>query len=113
MCNISVLGEGFVLGPKALDGSYEQKLQRGGKLLLECASPSGLPEPTVSWMKDNTIVSSTEDGRVKISRNQGNSSLMIMPAEVEDSGFYYCVASNLAGVRKSVEVDVVVFGKLA
>ena len=95
------------------DGLYHQRLKRGKKLKLDCAPPRGFPAYLdISWKKDNKTISSTDDGRVQIRRNTANVSLIITKTELEDTGFYHCEARNTAGVRKSYEVHLQVFGKI-
>lgn len=69
----------------------------GNDKVVECTS-SGTPIPNVHWMKDNRLV--TDD-------TLAFNALQLKSVEVEDSGMYICIASNVGG-NATVSVQIVV-----
>lgn len=62
------------------------------EIRIACIPPNGYPLVTVSWKRrlDNgTIIPVQEVGRIKIKEG-----LKISNVQVDDTGFYQCVASN-------------------
>lgn len=66
----------------------------GDKLELECVV-SGDPEPKVTWLKNNEVVTSSEILEVKY--KNGVAKLIINEVFPEDAGTYVCQAKNTAG----------------
>ena len=72
---------------------------RGGTTSISCSS-SGLPVPTIVWIKDDNILTLSE--RVFVVENSssdalgGNitSTLIFNGLELSDNASYYCVANN-------------------
>ena len=62
----------------------------GDNVTLSC-NASGNPEPTISWTRDGSLVSS---GDQRISFEAGNRQLTITNVNRADSGEYLCVADN-------------------
>ncbi|KAG5850585.1 hypothetical protein ANANG_G00084020 [Anguilla anguilla] len=71
---------------------------------LECES-SGVPPPSLTWLKDGSPVSSFSDGVQVLS---GGGALAIGSAQVSDAGRYTCVAVN-AGGEQEREYDLRVY----
>nr|XP_044998229.1 hemicentin-1 isoform X3 [Jaculus jaculus] len=69
----------------------------GNLITLLCES-SGIPPPNLIWKKKGSPVLSDSAGRVRIL--SGGRQLQISIAEKSDTGFYTCVASNVAGSAK-------------
>ena len=65
----------------------------GDNVTLSC-NASGNPEPTISWTRDGSLVSS---GDQRISFEAGNRQLTITNVNRTDSGQYLCVADNSEG----------------
>jgi hemicentin len=61
---------------------------------MEC-DPSGVPEPTITWLKDGTVIDIEQTKYVRILRS--GRVLQIVAANVDDSGLYSCSAQNSAG----------------
>ena len=60
-------------------------------------SVTGLPSPTVQFMKDGAVLSSSSDSRVTISNTDNDWELTITNVDREDRGDYSIVATNIAG----------------
>jgi len=61
---------------------------------MEC-EPSGVPEPTITWLKDGNIVDIEQTKYIRVLR--GGRVLQLASANVDDSGLYSCSAQNSAG----------------
>ena len=61
---------------------------------MEC-EPSGVPEPTITWLKDGNVVDIEQTKYIRMLR--GGRILQIVSANVDDSGLYSCSAQNSAG----------------
>lgn len=66
----------------------------GQKLELEC-TVNGDPEPKVTWLKNNSIISSSEILELKY--KNGVARLIINEVFPEDEGLYVCQAKNSVG----------------
>lgn len=64
---------------------------RAGTARFIC-SATGDPEPTIAWLKNGRLLST--NGRVRI---QPRGSLVITQLDLEDAGYYQCVAKNRLG----------------
>ncbi|XP_076605808.1 roundabout homolog 4 isoform X2 [Chaetodon auriga] len=87
---VAVLQEEFSVQPSDVE------VAEGEVAILNCGPPLGHPEPNVIWKKDGFPISSTDHYYTVLSGR-----LIIAPAQKNHSGAYVCVASNIAGVRKS------------
>ena len=67
---------------------------------------TGNPAPTISWTKDESILSTSGDSR--ISFGEDNKTLIIINVSRADSGQYKCVANNRNGeaTSKPANLDV-------
>ena len=76
----------------------------GDNVTLSC-NASGNPEPTISWRRDGSLVSS---GDQRISFEAGNRQLTITNVNRADSGEYLCVADNSEGndTSNAITLDV-------
>ena len=74
-------------------------------ITIQCPT-SGVPTPTVTWIKDGKEIPS--EGRYTV---QDDGSLLISEADEEDNARYMCTADNVAG-RDSASSTVKVVGKL-
>nr|XP_054608122.1 hemicentin-1 isoform X2 [Nothobranchius furzeri] len=71
---------------------------------LNCEA-SGIPPPTISWLKDGQPVKATSSVRIL----SGGRNLRLLQAAVEDAGRYTCIVSNSAGEeRKNFDLDILV-----
>ncbi|XP_071607418.1 hemicentin-1 isoform X3 [Heliangelus exortis] len=66
---------------------------QGNEISLECRA-QGIPEPTITWMKDGHPLVSGSD----IAILHGGHFLQLRNAHVSDTGRYVCVAANVAGL---------------
>ena len=76
----------------------------GDNVTLSC-NASGNPVPTISWTRDESLVSS---GDQRISFEAGNRQLTITNVNRTDSGQYLCVADNSEGndTSNAITLDV-------
>ena len=81
-----------------------QNVVNGSLIVLDCLA-RGEPPPAISWLKDFLPLNISSDLRFQL---EENGTLFIMESEIEDSGFYTCVANNGLGVNQvSVTVQVI------
>ncbi|XP_052804900.1 roundabout homolog 2-like isoform X2 [Mya arenaria] len=73
------------------------------RTVLGCRPPRGEPEPIIDWLHDGKPV--TKGDRISI---LGNGDLVFSNVNVDDGGEYICVASNIAGKKKSSPVTLTV-----
>ncbi|KAJ8398988.1 hypothetical protein AAFF_G00416550 [Aldrovandia affinis] len=68
----------------------------GEVAVMNCTSPTGHPEPNITWKKNGVPLNCTDEHYTVF-----KGKLVIAPAQKNDSGVYVCVASNTVGVRES------------
>ena len=73
-------------------------------ITIRCPT-SGVPTPTVTWKKDGRDI--PDGGKYTI---QGDNSLMITKADVDDGARYTCTANSVAG-QDSASTEVQIVGK--
>ncbi|KAM6962600.1 hemicentin-1 [Aplochiton taeniatus] len=84
-----------VLDPPRINGSAvpsEKSVVVNHLMELQCEA-SGIPTPTLTWMKDGRPLPQTDSVRLL----RGGEVLRIASAQVEDTGRYTCLASSPAG----------------
>ncbi|XP_034531212.1 hemicentin-1 [Notolabrus celidotus] len=74
-------------------GPAERSVVLHKSISLECIS-SGIPPPSIIWLKDGRPVDTTQ-GHLKV--ESAGRLLKVKEARLEDSGKYTCVATNAAG----------------
>ncbi|XP_074524022.1 hemicentin-1 [Halichoeres trimaculatus] len=74
-------------------GPAERSVVLHKSISLECIS-SGIPPPSILWLKDGRPVDTTQ-GHLKL--ESAGRLLKVKEARLEDSGKYTCVATNAAG----------------
>nr|CAH8853658.1 unnamed protein product [Trichobilharzia regenti] len=89
---VSFLNEKFNMEPQSKTSNV------GDTVLLECAPPYGLPNPTVEWLKDNSTL--LPDNRLQL---LDGGSLRIDRITWQDAGYYTCVAKSFAHRRESAK----------
>ncbi|KAL3095301.1 hypothetical protein niasHS_007400 [Heterodera schachtii] len=99
---VAMLRDDFRLNPHAV------QTLTGNRVSLECSPPKGIPEPVVTWRKDDRELSTQEDEKY---HQNPDGSLIIENAQRSDAGFYQCVASNSVGQRVSKPARLSVFDK--
>ncbi|GAB6032244.1 Down syndrome cell adhesion molecule-like protein 1 [Chamberlinius hualienensis] len=87
------------IAPYFSDTFKEVNLQSGENIVLKCVA-SGIPQPTITWKLDETIVSNGP--RIKVeskteSTGKVFSSLKVFDVAVEDGGLYSCIAKSNSG----------------
>ena len=70
----------------------------GETLVVQCAAV-GVPIPTITWMKDNKPLKTSD--RVNIT---DDGALIIMDAIPQDVGEYHCVGRSPAGMSKALVI---------
>ncbi|KAJ8376139.1 hypothetical protein SKAU_G00067190 [Synaphobranchus kaupii] len=84
-----------VLDPPRIDGSdlpEEVSVVVNNVLELQCVA-TGIPTPTLTWMKDGRPLPQTDSTRVL----RGGEVLRVASAQVENTGRYTCLATSPAG----------------
>ncbi|XP_044055859.1 hemicentin-1 isoform X2 [Siniperca chuatsi] len=74
-------------------GSAERSVVLHKPISVECIS-SGIPPPSITWLKDGRPVDTTQ-GHLKL--ESAGRTLKVTEARLEDSGRYTCLATNAAG----------------
>ncbi|XP_064109452.1 protein sidekick-like isoform X2 [Macrobrachium nipponense] len=69
-----------------------------GKTLMIPCSVTGTPEPYVTWHRDAVNIVTLDDNRYRVLLN---GSLAISSVQVNDTGMFQCLASNVAGETSS------------
>lgn len=73
----------------------------GARLEITCHA-SGIPEPTVSWLRQGKQI--TSSGRFSIV----NTTLVIQAIQLDDRGLFTCAANNTMGLQTySTKVDII------
>ena len=80
----------------------------GEDIILICTF-SGIPIPSITWLKDGTVLSPSDHIIIRLT-SSNESQLLIREATPDDDGSYSCNASSIGGVQV-VTVDVSVEGK--
>ncbi|XP_061539337.1 LOW QUALITY PROTEIN: hemicentin-1 [Phycodurus eques] len=84
-------------------GTAERAVVLHKPISLECIS-SGIPAPTITWLKDSRPVD-TSQGHFKL--ESAGRVLKVKGARQEDSGKYTCLATNAAGeAQKNIRLSV-------
>ncbi|XP_039591708.1 hemicentin-1 isoform X2 [Polypterus senegalus] len=92
--------------PPSIDGPKEQRLLEtiSNPVTFACDA-TGIPPPTLTWLKNGRPVENTESLEMHIL--SGGSKLQIARSQLSDSGTYICVASNIEGkAQKIYHLDV-------
>uniref|UniRef100_A0A3Q3ALP3 Hemicentin 1 n=1 Tax=Kryptolebias marmoratus TaxID=37003 RepID=A0A3Q3ALP3_KRYMA len=77
-------------------GPPERSVVLQKSISLECIS-SGIPPPSITWIKDGRPVDTTKE---HLRLHSAGRTLKITEARLEDSGNYTCLATNAAGEAK-------------
>jgi len=67
----------------------------GTPVKLSCTF-SGVPNPSLAWYKDTSILANGVDD-VSIINGLNNSTLTVLDSTGEEGGYYNCIANNIAG----------------
>jgi len=81
--------------PNFLKPMSDKEVRVGESAVLECMA-SGNPKPFLNWTKDGDILTATE----RLVFTPDNQLLIILEAQVSDSGIYSCEMSNSVGSVK-------------
>ncbi|CAK8691082.1 unnamed protein product [Clavelina lepadiformis] len=77
----------------AISPSDRSTFSLGGTIHIDCTA-SGLPEPTIEWLRGSTYL--LDIGKIRIARD--GRYIEIVNAHQEDEGLYTCKATNRAGM---------------
>ncbi|XP_011290181.1 netrin receptor unc-5 [Musca domestica] len=98
--NIAYMRKQFVTSPTSL------RVEVGTRAELYCEPPSGFPEPTVSWYKNNVPITENKDIGPTVS---ATGTLTFRQVTLQDMANYTCVAENIAGKRNSDSAVLIVY----
>ena len=80
----------------------------GSDVTLNCIT-TGHPQSTVRWIKNNNSYDVQSTSRTMVTRERRHQNthyqLFIEKVKKEDGGKYQCAASNIAGEKASIEVN--------
>ncbi|XP_071373120.1 hemicentin-1, partial [Centroberyx affinis] len=74
-------------------GPAERSVVLHKPISLQCV-PSGIPPPSITWLKDGRPVDTTQE---HLKLESAGRTLQVTEARLEDSGRYTCLATNAAG----------------
>ncbi|XP_042642365.1 hemicentin-2 [Tyto alba] len=93
------------VAPEIQPGPEEARALLNGSVVLPCQA-EGWPVPQVTWQKDNQLLPLHGSNRLQL---LPGGSLQIDPVQVQDSGYYLCMASSPAGSdRQGLDLHVLV-----
>ncbi|XP_075375673.1 hemicentin-2-like [Mycteria americana] len=93
------------VAPEIQPGPKEARVLLNGSAVLPCWA-EGWPVPRVTWRKDGRLLPLRGSNRLQL---LPGGSLQINPVQVQDSGYYLCVASSPAGSdRRGLDLHVLV-----
>ncbi|XP_026716212.1 hemicentin-2 [Athene cunicularia] len=93
------------VAPEIQPGPQEVRALQNGSVVLPCRA-EGWPVPRVTWQKDGWLLPLHGSNRLQL---LPDGSLQIDPVQVQDSGYYLCMASSPAGSdRQGLDLHVLV-----
>ncbi|XP_074779784.1 hemicentin-2 [Athene noctua] len=93
------------VAPEIQPGPEEVRALQNGSVVLPCRA-EGWPVPRVMWQKDGWLLPLHGSNRLQL---LPDGSLQIDPVQVQDSGYYLCMASSPAGSdRQGLDLHVLV-----
>ncbi|XP_072739134.1 hemicentin-2-like [Ciconia boyciana] len=93
------------VAPEIQPGPKEARVLLNGSAVLPCWA-EGWPVPRVTWRKDGRLLPLRGSNRLQL---LPGGSLQINPVQVQDSGYYLCMASSPAGSdRRGLDLHVLV-----
>ena len=95
---------------KLFPASSEVHLERDTTVTLKCAARQGVPKPSVSWVKDGVTLTASSDGQLSINKVGSLSVVTVRNARPSDTGYYTCVAKNIAGEVTATPIHVNIYG---
>ncbi|GLH06652.1 Obscurin [Gryllus bimaculatus] len=97
----------LVEAPPVMDEAYPKAIEvnESSSITISCPAISGVPSPTVQWLKNGVPFSPTR----RVSSKDKNRSLNIKRAKANDEGVYTCLASNSIGeASANISVNVLI-----
>ncbi|XP_074702115.1 hemicentin-2-like [Strix aluco] len=93
------------VAPEIQPGPEEARALLNGSVVLPCRA-EGWPVPRVTWQKDGWLLPLRGSNRLQL---LPDGSLQIDPVQVQDSGYYLCMASSPAGSdRRGLDLHILV-----
>ncbi|XP_009989256.1 PREDICTED: hemicentin-2-like [Tauraco erythrolophus] len=93
------------VAPEIRPGPEEVRAPLNDSVVLPCQA-EGWPMPRVTWRKDDQLLPLHESNRLQL---LPGGSLQIHPVQVQDSGYYVCMASSPAGSdRRGLDLHILV-----
>ena len=71
---------------------------------------NGIPNPTITWLKDNQTVDSSKYTTTSIGMSE-LSNLTLVNVTISDGGKYQCKGENAAGIIYTSEADLIIHCK--
>lgn len=93
-CNLNVIEKEQVVAPKFVERFTTLNVKEGEPVVLS-ARAVGTPTPRITWQKDGVPI--TPNPELRISTENGASTLDIQQAKASDAAWYQCTAQNVAG----------------
>ncbi|XP_030317358.1 hemicentin-2 [Calypte anna] len=94
-----------LVAPEIQPGQEEMRAVLQGSVVLPCQA-EGWPVPQVTWQKDGQVLPLRGSSRLQL---LPGGSLQIDPVQLQDSGYYLCMASSPAGSdRRGLDLRVLV-----
>ncbi|XP_054704630.1 hemicentin-2 isoform X1 [Grus americana] len=94
-----------LVAPEIQPGPEEARVLLNSSAVLPCQA-EGWPVPRVTWQKDSRLLHLRGSNRLQL---LPGGSLQINPVQVQDSGYYLCMASSPAGSdRRGLDLHVLV-----
>ncbi|XP_065901652.1 uncharacterized protein [Dysidea avara] len=97
------------IGPVFTTDPVAKEVVIKNSFTLDCTA-EGFPRPYIQWYLNNTIITNSRNINTT-SINSVTSTLIVMMAEFNDSGVYYCEAVSGRATVKSSMVNIIVVGK--
>ncbi|TKR69840.1 hypothetical protein L596_021941 [Steinernema carpocapsae] len=80
--------------------SLKDKTAMAGETVNLKCTVTGIPDPQITWLKDNEVINTTRKRQLKFDEN-GQCILTIASVTAEDTGIYMCTARNRSGVQST------------
>ena len=89
----------FIVAPPAIAVAPEGKVAKEGETIVFSCEFDGVPEPTVTWSKDDVVI--RDEGRFLVVIEKGYTELEIDQINKNDAGNYMVTLKNSAGTASA------------
>ncbi|RDD47522.1 Hemicentin-1 [Trichoplax sp. H2] len=96
--------------PEFINYTSQLVISQGRTIQLHCIG-SSIPKPTISWLRNGTILSSNLSSELILQAAEiklYSSTLSIIKSQITDAGNYQCLISNLFTTSRSQNIPVVI-----